>query len=317
MSILRKRGKEKLRFRIMNRRVTSKDFKYLKRLFLECLKENGDIEKQLNSYYRRIQVCFFYEQTDPNMEESLREILEDPNVTHSVSSSPAFTISEKGIGCIMFFIKHLMEFTKKRKDIENVETYHKNGVFEELCHLVEQKGDSNVHPESYWALWRRYEIVGKQRLGNDIISHLDTDRNHYEVYYMMIKAYPKGWIERYWRYFMEETPAMYEQKYEQWKKNIPIDMVYARLITSTLRMINVLCVAEKLPKEKLLDKHKKLLDILIETGKLDIEKKKSLIERDIGSGALSLVDSLNESIFKTSDIFFSIVLDLWKSLHLV
>ena len=134
---------------------------------------------------------------------------------------------------------------------------------------------------------------------------------------MMIKAYPKEWIRRYWRYFMEETPNAYEQRYQQWKKNIPSDIVYARLITDTLRMINVLYIAKKFPKEKLSNKEKKLLDSLIRTGKLDIEKKKSLIERNMGSGALSLIDSLDERIFKTSDIFFSIVLDLWKSLHLV
>jgi len=67
MSILRKRGKEKLRFRIMNKRVANREFKYLKRLFLECLKENSDIEKQLDSYYKRIQVYFYYEQADPNV----------------------------------------------------------------------------------------------------------------------------------------------------------------------------------------------------------------------------------------------------------
>ena len=43
---------------MMNERVTNKGFKYLKRLFLECLKENSDIEKQLDSYYKRIQVYF-------------------------------------------------------------------------------------------------------------------------------------------------------------------------------------------------------------------------------------------------------------------
>jgi len=317
MSILRKRGKEKLRFRIMNKRVTYKDFKYLKHLFVECLRENGDIEKQLDSYYKRIQVYFFYEQTEPNVEKSLIEFLKDPEAPHHPSSKPAFAQSRKGLGCIMFFVKHLKEFTEKRKDIENVDAYHKNGIFEELCHLVEHKGDSSIHPASYGILWRLYKIAGKQSLGNEIIAHLDTDRNHYEVYNMMVKAYPKEWIERYWRYYMGETPDAYEQKYQQWKRNIPKDIVHARLITDTLRMINVLYVAEKVPREKLPNKHKKLLNTLIETGKLDIEKKKSLINKDMGSGALSLIDSLDESIFKTSDVFFSVVLDLWKSLRLV
>lgn len=317
MSILRKRGKEKLRFRIMNKRVTNKEFKYLKRLFLECLKENSDVEEQLDSYYRHIQVCFFYEQTDPNVEKSLREFLKDPDVIHHSGSSPAFTQSKKGFGCIMFFLKHLRDFTEKRNDVQNVEAYQKNGVFEELCHLVEQKGDSSVHPESCRILWNLYRRIHRLELGNEIIARLDTDRNHYEVYLMMIRAYPKDWIERYWKYFMKETPDMYEQNYKQGKKSVPICIVSARLITDTLRSINVLFVAKKFPREKLLEKQKKLLDTLIETGEFDLEKKKSLIDRDMGSGALSLIDSLNESIFKTSDVFFAVILDLWKSLRLV
>lgn len=56
----------------------------------------------------------------------------------------------------MVFLKHLKELTQKRKDIEDSEKYHKNGIFEELCHLVEQKGDSSIHPRSYETLWRFY-----------------------------------------------------------------------------------------------------------------------------------------------------------------
>ena len=317
MSILRKRGKEKLRFRNMSRKVTNKEFKYIKRFFLECLKENRDIEKQLDSCYERIQVFFFYAQTDPDIDKTLREFLKDPDLTRPSRPTPASTVSRKGLGCIVFFLKHFKEITEKRSDIQNLEAYHKNGVFEELCHLVEQKGDSSVHPETYWMLWNFYRRTNRLEFGNEILARLDTDRNHYEVYLMMIRAYLKEWVERYWRYFMAKTPDIYEQDYEQWKQKVPIDIVYARLITDTLRMINVLYVAKKVPKEKLSDEQKKLLDILIETGKLDIEKKRSLIEKDMGSGALSLVDSLDESMFKTSDIFFSVILDLWKSLRLV
>jgi len=318
MSLLRKRGQEKLRFRIMNKKVTNKDFMYLKRLFLECLKENGNVERQLDSYYKRIQVYFFHEETDPDVEKSVREFLKDPEYTRRPKDSPAFVTSRDGFGCIVFFLKHLRDSTKKRNDIQDVEAYHKNGVFEELCHLVEHKGDSGVHPESYWTLLNLYKRINRQELGNEIIDNLDTNRNHYEVYLMIIKAYPKEWVERCCRFFMGNTPTMYEQEYEQWKKQkIPIDIVYGRLITDTLKQVNVLYVAKKVPKEKLLDKHKKLLDTLIKTGKTHIRKKKSLIERDMGSGALSLIDSLDEGIFKTSDTFFSLVLDLWRSLHLV
>lgn len=216
----------------------------------------------------------------------------------------------------MVFMKHLEDFTQKREDIKNIEKYHKNGFFEELCHLVEQKGDSSIHPNSYWDLWRFCTNRNLQQYGNEIIARLDTDRNHYEVYLMVMNAYPNDWIERCWRYFTE-TPETYKQNFEQWKLDAPIDVAYPRLITDTLRSINVLHVAERVPKEKLLDENKRLLDTLIETGELDVEKKMRLIEEYMGSSALSLVDSLDESIFKTDEIFFSTIVNLWKSLHIL
>ena len=318
MSILRKRGKEKLSFKIMNRRVTNKEFEYFKRLFLECLRENSDIEKQLDSYYNRIQVYFLYKRADLNVEKTLREFFKDPNPYLPPPSKPVFAISKKGSGCIGFFLEDLRGYVEERKYIQNVEAYHKNVVFEELCHLVEQKGSYTVYiyPESGLTLYNLYGRTSRSELGNEIIEELYQVRGHYEVWLMMIEAYPKEWVERYWKYFKKD-PVAYEQEYEKWKRNVPIEIVYGRLITDTLRTIIVLCVAKKIPKEKLLNKQKKLLDILTKTAKLNIETKKSLIERDMGSGALSLIDSLDESIFKTGDIFFSVVLDLWKSLHLV
>lgn len=207
MSILRKRGKEKLRFRVMDRRVTNKDFKYLKRLFLECLKENSHIEKQLDSYYKRIQVFIFYERTERDVEKSIKDFLKDQEASIHSRSIPALAISRGGLGCIPIFLKHLRDFAKNRKDIQDVRAYQKNGLFEELCHLVEQKGDSGVHPEGYWTLWNLYRRSRSLELWNEIIARLDTDRNHYEVYLMMMRAYPKDWIERYWKYYMNVTPV--------------------------------------------------------------------------------------------------------------
>lgn len=317
MSILRRKGKEKLRFRIASKRVTSRDFKYLKRLFLKCLNENRDIAERLSDIYKLIQVFILYERTDPNTVNLLRSVLKDNTLSYSTKPDPAFAQSRKNIGCIMVFVKHLNEFTQRREDIKDIESYHKNGIFEELCHLVEQNGDSSIHPRSYEILWELYARRNLLQLGNEIIARLDTDRNHYEVYSMMVEAYPNDWIERYWRYFMAQTPESYAKEYEKWKANTPTEIVYARLITDTLRSVNVLYVAKKVTKEKLSARNKELLDILIRTGKLDIEKKKSLIEKDMGTAALTLIDSLDESVFKTVDAFFSTILDLWRSLALV
>jgi hypothetical protein len=64
-------------------------------------------------------------------------------------------------------------------------------------------------------------------------------------------------------------------------------------------------------------KNQKLLDVLIKTGEDDAKNKRRLIERDMSAGALSLVDSLDEKIFATPEIFFVTVLDLWKNLKLI
>jgi len=315
MSILRKRGKEKIRFRIMNHRVTNRDFKYLKRLFLKCLSENQYIAERLNENYKLIQVYFFYEAIDPNAENSLKSILNDSTIRYSAKPTPASAQSRKNVACILMFVKHLNEYTQKREDIKDIEKYHKNGIFEELCHLVEQEGDSSIQPSSYWELWRVYTSRNLQQYGNEIIARLDTNRNHYEVYLMMIKVYPKDWVVRYWKYF-EET-FDYEKAYEDWKKNLPINVAYAKLITNYLRIVNVLYVAERVPKQSVSDEHRKLLDKMKEKGNFALELRRNLIKRDMGSDALKIVNSLDENIFKESDIFFSTILDVWKRLGLI
>ena len=94
-------------------------------------------------------------------------------------------------------------------------------------------------------------------------------------------------------------------------------MVYARLITDFLRNLNFLYVAKKAEKEKLSEKNRKLLATLIETGETDVQDKKKLIERDMGPMALSLINCIDEPVFKTPEIFFSVVLDLWKNFKLI
>jgi hypothetical protein len=313
--MLRKRGKEKIRFRVMNSRVTSGDFKYLKRLFLDCLNENRDIAKQLDETYKLIQVWFFYESSDTNVESTLKTTLNDSNVSHSAKPTPAFTQSRKNVGCVMMFLKNLDETTKKREDVKDIEKYHKNGIFEELCHLVEQNGDSSIHSSSYWELWKRYSDKGLNQYGNEIIARIDTDRNHYEVYSMMIKAYADDWVVRYWKYFEEAFD--YDKEYERWKKNLPINVIFARLVTDYLRLVNVLYVVENVPREKISETSLKLLVKMQEKGRHVLESRKNLIKKDMGSTTLSVIESLDEKIFRTSDIFFSVILDLWKSLALI
>lgn len=303
----------------MNRRVTNKEFKYFKRLFLECLRENSDIEKKLDFYYKRIQVGFFQYKTKPNAHHSLKEFFEDPNFPLSVISSPnAFAVSKNGLGYIGFYLKDLRHYFEERKFEQSVVDYDKNVVFEELCHLVEQKGSYGAHPypDSWIALLTLYESINKKKLGEEILDRLYMDRSEYEVRHLMIKAYPRETVERFWKYF-RITPEAYKQQYEQWKQNFSTKIVCARLVADTLRTIGLLDVGKKVLREKLSENQRQKLDALMSMGKTDLENKRSLIEKDFGFGALSLIDSLDEKIFKTSEIFFSVILDLWKSLHLV
>jgi len=254
MDSLKKKGKEKLRFKIMNEAVSNRDFKYFNRLFLTCLNENPDIAEELNRIYEPIQIYYYYETKDPNIGDNLRKILNDPEANYFSRPIPALAQSRKNVGCILVFLKHMWEFTQKRADISNIENYHKNGVFEELCHLVEHNGDSSIHPQSYEILWKRYVDKNFLTYGNEIIARLDADRNHYEVYSMMLKAYPNDWVERYSKYFSVQTPEEFNERYEQSKRTIPINIVFARLLTDFLRSIDVLYVAKNTKKEKLLEK---------------------------------------------------------------
>ncbi len=301
----------------MNKIVTTKECEYIRRLFLECLDENQDISYSLNKKYKKIHVCLYYEATDNGIENTLRSILDDNTHRYFARPTPALTISRKNMGCIVIFMKHLKEFTQKRDDITDIEKYQKNGIFEEICHLAEQKGDSSIHSSHYWELWKWYEKKNLLQYGNEILARLDTDRNHYEIYLIMIKAYPDDWVERYWKYFLVETSDDYQKKYEKWKLNTPINIVYTRLITDYLREINVLYVAQNVPREKLSNVNKSKLDVLLKKGKLDVEKKKSLIEKDMGHNALAFINSLDEGIFKTPESFFSAILDLWISLGFI
>lgn len=311
MSILRKRGLPKLRFRKMSNLVANKKFKYVKNLILECLKENPEIEQKLDSFYHQIQVFIFDNCLEKNTVESIETFLDDHNTNTKVGSIPALAISRKGQGCIAIFLKHLNEFTNKRTEIVNVAAYHKNGFFEELCHLVEHKGDSSAHSKSYIALWRRYYSLNWLVFGNEIIANLDTNRNHYEVYLMMIDAYPNEWVERCWKFFA--SPILDYSK----MVGVPKKIVHTRIVVDLLHTIGMKYVIEKVPEEQISDSNNKLLHNLIKSNKERLDAQKKLLETEVGLGAVTIIDSLPEEIFKTPTNFFTVILDLWTSLRLV
>jgi hypothetical protein len=316
MSVLRKRGKEELRFKIMNNRVSNPIFKNLKGLAIKSLNENPDIEEKLDRHYKAIQICFFYEAKDPNVVSSLHQILKDPEIGGIPSTDSALTLSRKNIGCILIFVKRLYEITQTRTHIENVEEYHKLVLFEELCHLVEQKGDSRNRLQSFRELRSLYLKNNLLGCGTEIMKNLDSDRNHYEVFSMMLKAYPDLWVSVWWKYY-SCTQEQFRQHYEQWKKDTSNNVACARLIEAFLMNLSFLYVAKKAEEEKLSEKNRKLLTILIDAGKTDVQSKRELIEKDMGTTALNLIDGINEQAFQTPDIFFSRILNLWNNLKIV
>jgi hypothetical protein len=70
-------------------------------------------------------------------------------------------------------------------------------------------------------------------------------------------------------------------------------------------------------KEKITEENSKLLSQTIDRGKMVLEARRRLIETGMGSIAFALIDSLDENIFRTPEIFFTIILDLWKNLRLM
>ena len=316
MELVRKRGKEKLRFRNRSQRVSNRAFNYYKSLFLECLHENEDVVNSLIEYYKKIQVFFFYNRKESIIGETVRKFL-DLSITPSYKGSqPATAISKDGLGCILFFIQHMNEFTESRSDIEDIRSYHKNGVFEELCHLVEQKGDSSTLPDSADEIFQLYyKSLGRRRIdiGFEIITSLDSNRNHYEVYLMMMKAYPKSWFDRFTRFYQGESdPIAYKEKYESWKEAFPKEISLARLFSDYLKNLSFMFVIKEFPRELLSKEEEKKLDKTISLGNMNLESKKGLLLTDLPE-AESSIDSIGGHTFETPEIFFNFILDFFQT----
>lgn len=318
MEKLRKRGKNKLRFRIMNPRVSNRDLKYIKELTIESLRENPVFAEQLAKMYRRIQFFIYFESSNPDLENTLREYLHDPNISGGSGATPAFVLSRNRLGCVCIFIKHLNEFTERRSDVNNIRNYHKNGVFEELCHLIEQDGDNSTLPDSYYKLTELYfKTTGKNKMGlvMKILGRLDTNRNHYEVYNMMIQVYPNEWVERYYLYF-SNTPEWYENKYAEDKKTRNIKVALAIYATDYLQHLATLLIAKKVSLENLSKENNDKLRLLIAKGKADIEHRNIILERDSPILYQKLI-KINEKVFTSSTLFFDFVLNLWSEAQII
>jgi hypothetical protein len=315
MSVLRKEGKEKLHFKIMNKAVSNQDFKRLKKIALDCLNENPTITEKIDENYKIINVYFFYEATDQNVDISSREALADPERPYIARPIIATTQALRNLGLILVFLKRLKEDAQRRTNIDN-DRYFKNVLLEEFCHLVEMEGDGDLFPGSHHTLWELYRRKGLQDFGDQILDRLDSVRDHYTVFSLMLKACPNDFVNRFSTYYSEK-PEQYKEQYEIWKKTTPIKIAHARLITGFLRSTSFLFVLAKAKKETLTAENNRTLEKLLLSGQEDLASKRMLIEKEIGCIALALIDSVDESVFQSTEAFFAVILDLWLNLKLV
>jgi|GEM_PF-4512099 len=294
----------KLKFELKSSSVLSSDFKRLKRLALTCLNENPDVTTQLDFFYKKIYLKFFYDNS---------ELEYDGN-----DVAPASTSSSEKIGTITFFTKYFNTFLEQRSDIVDKNSYIKNGIFEEFCHLVEHKGDGDLVPVEWAELLKKYEQNNQWFFGNKIMRQLLEDRNHYTVFSMMLHAYPNDWVKRYSKYFSTESPEQYEKKYYQNKNDVPLNIVYSILVTDYLRSMSALYIIEEaLFKENVSSENQKLLINVRSEGIKIVDKQKYLIKIEIGQTTSDLLDHyVDESIFKTRYVFFKVIFTLWTKLGL-
>lgn len=276
--------------------VPESEFSRLRNICEEILKENPEIDSILNKYYERVKVLFYYKTTPPK---------------HPI---PADAESQNKIGTISIYTKHYQEMLQKTADIQDKEAYQRSGLFEEFCHLVEHKGDSRLNLKAF-ELLSLYDH-SLQSFGYQIICKLDTDRNHYEVFNMMLKAYPNDWVMRYSYHY--PTPEQYKQQYTFMKMIKPAQMVHMLLVTEYLKMLNISFVTEKAKNMDLSTENKTLLATLLEATKRNLDGKRDLIQNEMGKTALGSIDLLiNEDAFQNPEIFFLIVTDLWRNLKFI
>jgi len=311
---------KKLHFiRRKHMRVSRKKVKYFKELFLECLYENEDIIEKLNNNYVSISLCIFYKQSDHSIERTVQKALNDSTIKHTPNSTPGYAISRKEYGCICIFIFYLEQISSKRKDISDIRSYYKNGVFEEICHLVQHNGDSSANEISYLEFGSLYvEALGKtqfERYVLDMWKNLYQDRNHYEVYYMMMQKYPKEWLIRYSNYFFT-SPNIYEKRYESWKRAVSLKLSLAMYISNYLRHIVIFYVVKQIPSSIISDEIIKIrFNKLLLSAQRDIERRRKIIRRD-SPVAYEILKSMDENVFKTSEVYFSFLIDLWQKANL-
>lgn len=162
-----------------------------------------------------------------------------------------------------------------------------------------------------------YKSLGRRRIdvGFEIITSLDSNRNHYEVHLMIMKAYPKNWFDRFTRFYEGESdPIAYKNKYDSWKEIFSKEIALARLFSDYIKNLSFMLVIIQFPRE-ILSKEEKKLENTITIGNLNLESKKELLLSDLPDSESSIT-SIEKDVFETPETFFNFILDFWITYNL-
>jgi len=219
-------------------------------------------------------------------------------------------------GLIIVNTDEVHKSSNKRRDIKNIKGYHKLMMFEEICHLVEQKGDVNIFPNIINVFFREYsdylKTLGKSPdVGLEIIRKLNGHRNHYEVYRMMAEGYPELFYTRWSKVFWNE--GGYRNNYLLWKTRMNQKIALARLASDYIYrkiLYTIICdyssygIQDNRVEETII----KCKRALTELDDILVDEKPELLTK------LSKID---ESVYHSRESFFTFVLSLWKDCDLL
>jgi hypothetical protein len=308
--------KKKIRYRRFKANVTLKDAKYYQSLIKECLNENETVKKSLYRNYKTIVVYMFKTGSEDEQIKVMKNFFGRNYRGFDRKDSATHVTSERKKGLFIINTENVKKHSDKRSDYEKIRDYHKLMMFEELCHLVEQKGDSLMFPSSANQLFTKYtdylKTVGLEPdLDFEIIKNLRGHRNHYEVYRMMAQSYPELFFKRWSTVFWDE--GEYIQKFNGWKKSLNQNIALARLISDyTYRKILLIILGshdsygiERNVVESTLEKCEKALDELHTI--LETEKPELIVH----------LRNIDESVYLTPKNFWDYILFLWEKNKLI
>jgi len=292
------------------KKISKKEARYYISLIRECIEENEEIKQELERYYKKI-VVYIFKTGKEKQQLKVQSDYFNRKINTLGAPSPAHATSEMNKGLIIINTDKVIEVSDKRIDIKPIENLHKLMMFEEICHLIEQKGNTLTFPSSAEKLFVKYsnylKALGKSPdIGLEIIKKLRSNRNHYEVYKMMIKYYPTLFFERFSTVFWEE--GNYNKKYYTWKENLNKNIALARLLSDNfLRKILFIVIGDY---EKYGIEHNKI-SLTLDKCKNALEELNQILDSEKPE-LLEQLENIDELIFETHESFFDYVYYLWE-----